>query len=146
MKLLAKNPVNRYPTAEDLRNDLRRYQQGAHDLKPSSPVGATGRKLQHPVSVSKSPKQERVRRDDGFRRTALFTVFMGILLVVFGYLVVQFLDTIGVEDDGDTSIELIQNSAFFYACFLDVVDSILKSNFNLFLYLFEKFYEFLCFA
>lgn len=106
MKLLAKNPVNRYPTAEDLRNDLRRYQQGAHDLKPSSPVGATGRKLQHPVSVSKSPKQERVRRDDGFRRTALFTVFMGILLVVFGYLVVQFLDTIGVEDDGDTSIEL----------------------------------------
>ena len=31
---------------------------------------------------------------------------MGILLVVFGYLVVQFLDTIGVEDDGDTSIEL----------------------------------------
>lgn len=106
MKLLAKNPVNRYPTAEDLRNDLRRYQQGAHDLKPSSPVGATGRKLQHPVSVSKSPKQVRVRRDDGFRRTALFTVFMGILLVVFGYLVVQFLDTIGVEDDGDTSIEL----------------------------------------
>ena len=106
MKLLAKNPVNRYPTAEDVRNDLRRYQQGAHDLKPSSPVGATGRKLQHPVSVSKSPKQERVRRDDGFRRTALFTVFMGILLVVFGYLVVQFLDTIGVEDDGDTSIEL----------------------------------------
>lgn len=106
MKLLAKNPVNRYPTAEDLRNDLRRYQQGAHDLKPSSPVGATGRKLQHPVSVSKSSKQERVRRDDGFRRTALFTVFMGILLVVFGYLVVQFLDTIGVEDDGDTSIEL----------------------------------------
>ena len=106
MKLLAKNPVNRYPTAEDLRNDLRRYQQGAHDLKPSSPVGATGRKLQPPVSVSKSPKQERVRRDDGFRRTALFTVFMGILLVVFGYLVVQFLDTIGVEDDGDTSIEL----------------------------------------
>ena len=106
MKLLAKNPVNRYPTAEDLRNDLRRYQQGAHDLKPSSPVGATGRKLQHPVSVSKSPKQERVRRDDGFRRTALFTVFMGILLVIFGYLVVQFLDTIGVEDDGDTSIEL----------------------------------------
>jgi serine/threonine-protein kinase len=32
MKLLAKNPANRYPTAEDLRNDLRRYLSGAHQV------------------------------------------------------------------------------------------------------------------
>ena len=106
MKLLAKNPVNRYPTAEDLRSDLRRYQEGAHDLRPSSPSGVTGRTFQKPTSVSPTPKKIRVRRDDGFRRTALFTVFMGILLVVFGYLVVQFLDTIGVEDNGDTPVQL----------------------------------------
>ncbi len=106
MKLLAKNPVNRYPTAEDLRSDLRRYQEGAHDLRPSSPSGVTGRTLQKPISAPSKPKQVKVRRDDGFRRTALFTVFMGILLVVFGYLVVQFLDTIGVEDSGDTPVEL----------------------------------------
>ena len=106
MKLLAKNPVNRYPTAEDLRSDLRRYQEGAHDLRPSSPSGVTGRTFQKPIPTSSKPKQVKVRRDDGFRRTALFTVFMGILLVVFGYLVVQFLDTIGVEDSGDTPVEL----------------------------------------
>ena len=43
MKLLAKNPVNRYPTAEDLRSDLRRYCEGAHDLRPANPVGVGGK-------------------------------------------------------------------------------------------------------
>ena len=39
MKLLAKNPLNRYPTAEDLRSDLRRYLSGTTDVPaaPSSP-------------------------------------------------------------------------------------------------------------
>jgi serine/threonine-protein kinase len=106
MKLLAKNPVNRYPTAEDLRSDLRRYQEGAHDLRPSNQSGVTGRTFQHAAPVSPSQKKMRVRRDDGFRRTALFTVFMGILLVVFGYLVIQFLDTIGVEDSDDAPVQL----------------------------------------
>ena len=106
MKLLAKNPVNRYPTAEDLRSDLRRYQEGAHDLRPSNPSGVTGRTVKQPTHVSPQSKKMRVRRDDGFRRTALFTVFMGILLVVFGYLVVQFLDTIGVEDSDDNPVQL----------------------------------------
>ncbi len=32
MKLLAKNPLNRYPTAEDLRSDLRRYLSGTTDV------------------------------------------------------------------------------------------------------------------
>ena len=32
MKLLAKNPVNRYPTANDLKSDLTRYLAGAHKL------------------------------------------------------------------------------------------------------------------
>jgi len=32
MKLLAKNPANRYPTADDLRSDLRRYLAGAHKI------------------------------------------------------------------------------------------------------------------
>ena len=32
LKLLAKNPANRYPKAEDLRADLRRYLDGAHRI------------------------------------------------------------------------------------------------------------------
>lgn len=41
MKLLAKNPSNRYPTADDLRSDLHRYLQGAHNL-PGKAGGAAG--------------------------------------------------------------------------------------------------------
>ena len=106
MKLLAKNPVNRYPTAEDLRSDLRRYQEGAHDLSLGSPSGGAVRQPQKNSDLAIGRNRLGTRRDDGFRRTALFTVFMGILLVVLGYLVIQFLDTIGGEDSGDTQIEL----------------------------------------
>ncbi len=41
MKLLAKNPANRYPTADDLRNDLRRYLAGAH-TRPGTGAAAAG--------------------------------------------------------------------------------------------------------
>ena len=36
LKLLAKNPANRYPRAEDLRADLRRYLDGAHSIPARS--------------------------------------------------------------------------------------------------------------
>ncbi len=42
MKLLAKNPANRYPTADDLRNDLRRYLAGAHQVPGGAAAAATG--------------------------------------------------------------------------------------------------------
>jgi serine/threonine-protein kinase len=39
LKLLAKNPAHRYPSAEDLRADLRRYREGAHQLaRAASPA------------------------------------------------------------------------------------------------------------
>jgi beta-lactam-binding protein with PASTA domain/predicted Ser/Thr protein kinase len=44
MKLLAKNPANRYPSAEDLRTDLRRFREGRAVQAESvmaAPVGAT---------------------------------------------------------------------------------------------------------
>ena len=45
LKLLAKNPANRYPKAEDLRADLQRYLAGAHRIPPrtsQSPQVPTG--------------------------------------------------------------------------------------------------------
>jgi beta-lactam-binding protein with PASTA domain len=39
LKLLAKDAAHRYPTAEDLRNDLRRYRDGMHDLRRSAAAG-----------------------------------------------------------------------------------------------------------
>ena len=107
MKLLAKNPVNRYPTAEDLRSDLRRYREGAHDLRPTGPMGGG---VRYPAKPAPAPVPHRrrlaMRRDDGLRRTALFTMVMAILLVVLGYLVVEFVDTIGVDDEAVAPAEL----------------------------------------
>ena len=40
LKLLAKNPANRYPAAEDLRSDLRRYLAGAHSIPGRAARGA----------------------------------------------------------------------------------------------------------
>ncbi|MEM7141403.1 MAG: Stk1 family PASTA domain-containing Ser/Thr kinase [Actinomycetota bacterium] len=42
MKLLAKNPANRYPTADDLRSDLRRYLAGAHQVPGGAAAAAAG--------------------------------------------------------------------------------------------------------
>ena len=43
LKLLAKNPDNRYPTADDLRADLRRYREGMHSLRRAMRSGGRGR-------------------------------------------------------------------------------------------------------
>jgi beta-lactam-binding protein with PASTA domain/tRNA A-37 threonylcarbamoyl transferase component Bud32 len=42
MKLLAKNPANRYPTADDLRSDLGRYLAGAHQVPGAAGAAAAG--------------------------------------------------------------------------------------------------------
>ena len=107
MKLLAKNPVNRYPTAEDLRSDLRRYQEGAHNLRPTHLPGNVDSPR---VEVTPVPKKNRpqlvMRRDDGFRRTALFTVVMAVLVVALGYLVIQFVNTIDGGEEVIAPVEL----------------------------------------
>ena len=42
LKALAKNPGNRYPSAEDFRSDLRRYREGQHELKRGAAAAAAG--------------------------------------------------------------------------------------------------------
>ncbi len=114
LKLLAKNPVNRYPTAEDLRSDLKRYRDGAHDLRatssnavpsPASPVAPVSPPLGGFGSAT------RHRRDDGIRRTAMFTVVLVGLLVAFGYLVLEFADTLGMgggDEPTQVGIEMVE--------------------------------------
>ena len=40
LKLLAKNPSNRYPAADNLRSDLRRYREGQHDIRTKKKAAA----------------------------------------------------------------------------------------------------------
>ena len=105
MKLLAKNPVNRYPTAEDLRSDLRRYCEGAHDLRPANPVGVGGKSSGDPSSSSeKFGTNKKRRRDDRWLRLTLFTICFAALLGLLGYLVINFVDELGFNDD-DSEIQ-----------------------------------------
>ncbi len=54
MKLLAKNPANRYPTADDLRSDLRRYLAGAHGI-PGKGAAAAGGAAVAGAAASEAP-------------------------------------------------------------------------------------------
>lgn len=60
MKLLAKNPAKRYPTAKDLQRDLRRFREGRHQLSsrqqsadapPAAPT-PPAKEAEEPVSAS----------------------------------------------------------------------------------------------
>ena len=63
LKLLAKNPANRYPKAEDLRADLQRYLEGAHSIpararqSPAAPTGErpAARMAGPPAAASRRP-------------------------------------------------------------------------------------------
>ena len=50
LKLLAKNPANRYPRADDLRADLRRYLSGAHRIPTNAPQSPSARTQERPAA------------------------------------------------------------------------------------------------
>ena len=129
MKLLAKNPANRYPAADDLRSDLRRYLAGAHSIPRNAtasapaPVAAASlapARVPVPVSQPVTPAEgaavdpttaiptqyppgyyyeEQPHRDDGWKRTALLMVGLAVLVGVLAFLVVAFIRTLSVDSD-----------------------------------------------
>ena len=55
LKLLAKNPANRYPKAEDLRADLQRYLAGAHSIPPRTSQSPQVPAGERPATGSQTP-------------------------------------------------------------------------------------------
>jgi len=55
LKLLAKNPANRYPRADDLRADLLRYLDGAHQI-PDRVVKSSAPTSERPVTRARPPR------------------------------------------------------------------------------------------
>ena len=96
VKLLAKNPAHRYPGADDLRADLRRYRDGMHRLAQANAAAAN---LPGVHSVAAAPattamaatgavtnldpgRPEPPRRGGSTVRTGAFAVLMVLVLIV----------------------------------------------------------------
>ena len=75
MKLLAKSPANRYPTADDLRNDLRRYLAGAHRISGKGAAAAGGAAEPLPGAAVREYGQSR-RARPGDTDTAALTFWL----------------------------------------------------------------------
>ncbi len=95
LKLLAKDPVLRYPSAEDLRSDLRRFREGAQ-LPQAAPVAPA---VVAPVpSYGDSARFPAGEVPDPPRRTGIFLFFLVILLGALGFGLWFFADQLGVFD------------------------------------------------
>ena len=58
MKLLAKNPAQRYPTARDLQRDLRRFREGRHQLASRKQPAETPPAAEAPPAAQAPPAAE----------------------------------------------------------------------------------------
>jgi len=101
-KALAKNPANRYATAEDLRTDLRRFRQGQQVLAEPvmAPPGEVPPISPRPAPLPPPPNGHGRPGDDNgrARRTGWFFLAVLLLLALLGGLLFAFARSLGVLD------------------------------------------------
>ena len=117
MKALAKNPANRYASADELAADLRRFREGhpvqAEALLPpeeltrvGAALGATqATRVARPADGTRVVRQ--VQEDDWYdeeppRRSAAFVIVLVLLLALLAGLLFLFARNLGVGGGGDT--------------------------------------------
>jgi serine/threonine-protein kinase len=104
MKLLAKDPAHRYPSADDLRADLRRYRQGVKLTPPPEAAAAAAGAPAATAPPRPAPRDidfgsyEDGRYVEPPRRTGFFLLFM---IVVMAALAAGLWYLSGILDDED---------------------------------------------
>jgi serine/threonine-protein kinase len=118
LKCLAKNPVNRYPSAEDLRADLRRFREGNRILAepvmaPPVDPGVTG--VLAPTAVGaggyEPPRREAVVYEDDYdepRRSGVFLAALIVLLLLLAGMLFLLARALGLGDPDEPSATLVE--------------------------------------
>ena len=120
MKLLAKDPAARYPSAEDLRADLRRFREGQPVLAlagAGAAAAAVGATTATPaattaVPVTPPPSDTRYTDDDYYEepssRTGWFIAGLVVLVAALVALLMIFADALGIggDDGGGDRVEV----------------------------------------
>ena len=107
VKLLAKDPIDRYPSAEDLRDDLRRFREGQPVVAPlvgaaaaGAAAGAVAATAAQPAYADAGaggfpPEELPQEADEPPRRTGVFLAILVVLLLILAGLLFVFATSLG---------------------------------------------------
>ncbi len=146
-RLLAKNPDQRYPSAEDVRADLRRFREGQPlNGVPAAAVAATAPEVVATVGAPESGRavidstrampaavaaQQETPAEEYFeppRRNGVFLVLLAVLLLALAALILYIVNSFGGATDVDPEATLVSTPSVLGASQSDAERALLAAG------------------